>query len=102
MDRDEPKQWQAADAAARERLRVLERESDRMRETLHAIRSEVASIRYLAEKIGELAEDVKVLASRVEAVSRHAVNKPSQSALAVVGQYLGLIVAVVALIIATR
>jgi phage tail tape-measure protein len=84
----------------RERLRQLEREADRQRDILHAFRSEVASVRYLAEKIGELASDVKDLGADVRAVSRQAVHRPSQSALSVFGQYLSLIVAVLALLIA--
>lgn len=94
--------WQEVATANRERIRILEKELDRQREAVHAIRGEVASIRYLATKIGELAEDVKLLASRVETVSRHAVNRPTQSGLAVFGQYIGLIVAVVALVIAAK
>jgi archaellum component FlaC len=98
----EPRTWQAADAAARERLRHLEHESDRTRDTLHAIRSEAATVRFLAEKIAELAEDVKALATRVEGVSRHAVLRPSQTTLQVAGQYVSLVVAIIALYLAAR
>ena len=102
MSPNAPPTWQAADAAARERLRHLERESDRTRDTLHAIRSEAATVRFLAEKIAELAEDVKELAADVKTVSRQAVHRPSQSGLAVLGQYVGLIIAVIALLVAAR
>lgn len=73
-----------------------------MRGTLHGVRGEVQSIRYLAEKIAELADDVKLLAGRVEAVSRTAVNRPSIPALAVVAQYASLLVALIALVIAAE
>ena len=102
VEEGEFRTWQAADAAVRERLRALERESDRARDTLHTVRGEVQTIRYLAEKIAELAEDVKVLAGRVESVSRQAVHRPSQSALGVLGQYIALIVSIVAIILASR
>ena len=69
---------------------------------MHAIKTETQSVRFLTEQIANLAGDVKRLAEKVEQNSRQAVPRPSQSGLALLGQYVGLAVAVVALIIATR
>jgi hypothetical protein len=99
---DDPRTWQEAIASQRERLRQLERESDRQRDVLHALRAETQSVRFLTEKIAELASDVRDLAGKFESSTRRAVQRPSQSALAVFGQYVGLAVAIVALILAAR
>lgn len=100
MPTGDERSWQEATAAARVRLTTLEKESDRTRETLHQLRSEVQAIRYLAEQVATLAGDVRDLADKVTTVSRHAVNRPTPTGLQVLGQYIGLIVAIVALVIA--
>jgi hypothetical protein len=89
--------WQEVTASNRERINALEHELERMRNSQHRLASDVAVIRYLAEKVGELGEDVKELTGQVENVARRAVERPTA---AVVGQYLGLAVAIIALVAA--
>jgi archaellum component FlaC len=100
MPQGEGQSWQEVAASNRERIAAVEHELSRVRDAMHDIRAETQSVRYLAEKVGGLADDVRALANRVEVVSRRAVEKPTASGLAVVGQYIGLAVALVALIVA--
>lgn len=102
MPPDDPRTWQEVAASNRERILALERESERTRDALHQVRGETAGTRYLTEKLAELAADTHQLTSRVEQLARHAVQRPSQSALAVLGQYIGLVVAIVALVVASK
>lgn len=93
--------WQEVAASNRERIAALEHELDRVRENVHDFRAEVQAIRYLAEKVGDLAEDVRRLTNRVEKIASRVMNRPTTSALAVLAQYLGLVVALAALVVAT-
>jgi hypothetical protein len=97
---DDERTWQEVAASNRERIRALDHEMDRVRDALHEFRAEAQAIRYLAEKVGDLAGDVRALAQRVEQVSRHAVARPSATGLSVFAQYVAVIVALVALIVA--
>lgn len=86
----------------RARIEGVERELDRVRDSLHSVRSEVQAVRYLAERVGELAGDVRKLAEEVQRVARHTVARPSVGAVGVLGQYLALVVAALALILAVH
>ena len=102
MEPSDGRTWQEAAASARERIRALERDAERTTATLHTLRGEVAATRYLGEKITELAANVQNLAGRFDALSRHSVQRPSQTTLQVLGQYAGLIIAIIALWIAAK
>lgn len=97
---EDPRSWQEVAASNRERINFVERETERMRERLHAIESESAATHWLGEQIREQGEQVKRLAEQVEGLSRRFVERPSQGALSVFGQYIALVVAVVAFIFA--
>jgi len=79
------------------RLDALEHEVERLRERQHNIAAEVAAVRYLGQEVAKLASHVEKLGEDVETISRRALERPTA---AVVGQYLGVIVAVIALIVA--
>lgn len=89
-------------AANGARIEHLEGEMERARDALHQLRSEVQAIRYLAERVGELATDVRELTGRIETVAHHALGRPSTGALGVFAQYLAVIVAVTALVVAAH
>jgi hypothetical protein len=81
----------------RERIRTLEGEVVRLRDRQHELAESVAVIRYLAEEVRSLGEDVRRLTTQTAALARRAVERPSAG---LVGQYLGLIVAIAALLVA--
>jgi hypothetical protein len=89
--------WREFAVSNRERIRHLEDESKRLRERVHTVESEVLAFRFLGDKLSALTGELHSLAQQVEQVSRRAMERPTA---AIVGQYLGLIVAVVALAIA--
>ena len=100
MTPDEHRELYEYAVANRERIGALERELERTRSAVHDLRGETQAIRYLAEKVGEMAADIHELTGRVETLARHAVRRPAQSTLAVVAQYLSVGVALTALVIA--
>jgi hypothetical protein len=102
VDQSDPRTWQESAAAQRERLRALERDAERTSQTVHSLRGEVQAARYLAEKLTEMAGDFRALSGRVNELSRQSLQRPSPSTLSVFGQYLGLIIAIIALVIAAR
>ena len=89
--------WQ--DVATENRVRIvsLEDEVKRLRERQHELASSVAAIRYMAEQVRELGEDVKELTGQVSTLGRRAMDRPSAS---VLGQWAAVIVAVIALVVA--
>lgn len=100
MPPEDTRTWQEVAASNRERIGAIEHEMNRVRDALHEVRVESQAVRYLAEKVGDLASDVRTLAGRVETISRHAMSRPSATGLSVFAQYLSLIVAGTALIVA--
>jgi hypothetical protein len=86
-----------AAASNRERIKTLEAEVARLRDRQHELSESVGVIRYLAEEVKGLGEDVRRLTTQTATIARRAVEKPSAN---LVGQYAGLIVAVAALIVA--
>jgi len=97
---ESPSDWREIAAANRARIVHLEHELGRVRERLHELTAEVAAVRFLGERVAELGDDVKELASQVGQVARRALERPSPVALGVLAQYLALAVAVVALAVA--
>lgn len=98
---DDEQSWQEVAASHRERLRTLEQETQRARGAIHDMRAEVRAVHYLAEKVADLAADIRALTSRIEAVAQHALARPSATGLGVFAQYVAVIVAIVALIVAS-
>jgi hypothetical protein len=92
--------WQEVAASNRERIAALERENERTRNALHDLRGDAQASHYLIERVTALGAEMRELSARVESVSRHAMNRPTQSGLALLGQYLALAVAVLALVVA--
>lgn len=84
------------------RIEGLEDELSRTRGTVHEVRAEAAAVRFLAQNVAELAGDVRNLAQRVEKIAHHAVGRPSTASLGVLGQYVALVVAIIALVFASR
>jgi hypothetical protein len=81
----------------RERIKTLEGEVVRLRDRQHQLAESVAVIRYLAEEVKSLGEDVRRLTAQTATIARRSVERPSAER---VGQYLALLVAVAALIVA--
>lgn len=98
-DGEDSELWKYA-AGNRARLENVEAEIRRNRDHIHELRGELASVRYLGEKVGNLATSVERLGSEMVGLSRRVVERPSRSTMAVLAQYLSLGVAIVALVIA--
>jgi hypothetical protein len=90
-------QWREVAASNRERIGALERELQRVRDRQHEHATELAAIRLLAEQVKELGEHVRTLTQQMERVARRALWRPPAT---LVGQYLGLAIALLALVIA--
>jgi hypothetical protein len=78
----------------------LEHEQDRMRDAIHRLSAETAAITYLAKEVGKLDAAVEHLSDHLERLAKRALDKPTATGLGVVAQYLGIIVALVALVVA--
>jgi predicted nucleic acid-binding Zn-ribbon protein len=95
--------WQEVAAGNRERIRALEHEQDRMRDSIHKLSAETAAILYLTKEVGKLENAVEDLADKLERIARRALEKPTATGLSIAAQYLSFFVALIALgIAATR
>jgi len=92
--------WRDYAISNRERIAVLERELERVREAQHDMRAEVTAINYLAKEVHRIAESVEALTGRVDTIGKRVLNRPTVPVLAVFAQYVSVIVAVIALIVA--
>jgi hypothetical protein len=93
----EPRDLAEIAASNRERIRAVEREIIRLRDRQHELSETVATIAYLAAQVKDLAGDVKKLTSQTATLARRAMSRPSPS---LVGQYVGLLIAIAALVVA--
>ncbi len=100
VSQDEHRELIEYAVANRERIKAVEHELERVREAVHGLRGETAAIRYLADRVGDMASDVHTLTEKVETLARRAVSRPQASTLSVFAQYFSLAVAVIALAIA--
>jgi len=78
----------------------LEHEQERMRDTIHKLSKETAAIVYLAKEVGKLDAAVESLAEHLERIAKRALERPTSTGLSVFAQYLAVIVALVALVVA--
>jgi methyl-accepting chemotaxis protein len=92
-----PHEWREFAYTNRARIDSLESELNRVRERQHEMAAEVSAIRFLAQQVKDLAHHVEKLGEDVETISRRALERPTA---AVVGQYLSVLIAVIALIVA--
>jgi hypothetical protein len=92
--------WQEVAAGNRERIRALEHEQDRMRDSIHKLSTETAAILYLTKEVGKLEGAVEDLATEIGRVAKRALERPTSTGLSVFAQYLAVIVALVALVVA--
>jgi hypothetical protein len=90
--------WREVAASNRERIVVLEREMQRTRDRLHEISGELTAVRYLGEKVADLGTNVRALTDKLETITREALRRPTPTTLGLLGQYGGLVVAIVALV----
>lgn len=97
---EDPRTWQEVAASNRERIRSLEHEMERARARLHELQTELAAVRFLGERIADLGQEVKHLSEELTRVARRAIERPSQGAVSVLGQYLALALAIAAFIFA--
>jgi aminoglycoside phosphotransferase len=88
--------WQEVAAGNRERIRALEHEQDR----IHKLSTETAAILYLTKEVGKLEGAVEDLATEIGRVAKRALERPTSTGLSVFAQYLAVIVALVALVVA--
>lgn len=89
-------------AENRARIETTTGELNRVRDSVHGMRSEVQAVRYLAEQVADLAGQLGRVADRVDAVATHALNRPTPAALGVFAQYGALVVAIIALVLAVQ
>jgi len=92
-----PEEWQEFAYTNRARIDILEAEMNRVRERQHEMSAEVSAIRFLGQQVKDLAVHVEKLGEDVETISRRALERPTA---AVVGQYISVLIAVIALIVA--
>lgn len=92
--------WQEQAASNRERIRALEHELERTRDAVHKLSKEAAAILYLTREVGKLETAVEDLTEKLGQIARRALEKPTASGLGVLAQYLGIIVALIALVVA--
>jgi len=97
---DDFQSWRDYAISNRERITHLEHELERVRQAQHDMRAEVVAIGYLAKEVHRVAESVESLGSRVDTIGKRVLNRPTVPVLAVFAQYVSVIVAVVALIVA--
>jgi septal ring factor EnvC (AmiA/AmiB activator) len=81
----------------RERIGALEAELKRVRDRLHAVESEIAAFRFIGEKIGELGDQIKELATQVQTLSRRALERPTAGGVSAAAAWVSVLVAVGAL-----
>jgi vacuolar-type H+-ATPase subunit I/STV1 len=93
--------WQEEAASNRERIRALEHELERTRDAVHRLSVETAAILYLTREVAKLETAVEDLAGQLGRVAKRALERPSATGLSVFAQYLAVIVALVALIVAS-
>lgn len=91
--------WPAWAAANRERIETSERELVRLRDRIHKIEADTAAIRFLTEKVSELAMETREIAEQVTKMSRHFVNRPTSGALNALANFGALAVSIVALVV---
>lgn len=87
-------------AANRARLESVEREVGLLRARQHEINSELAALRYIGEKVGELAVQVGDVAAQLNTLSRRALERPTTAGWSALAGWLAVLVALVALIVA--
>jgi hypothetical protein len=91
----------------RERVTFLENELDRVRERQHAQATDLAVVRFLAEKVEEQGEAIKAnsdavasLATEVRNLPARSLPRPRQSTLALALQAVVALTAILALVVA--
>jgi uncharacterized protein YoxC len=93
--------WQEVAASNRERIVALENELARLRTRQHELSEQVAIIRYLADQVRELGEDVKALTTQVTALARRAIERPTPAGFSAIASWLALGVAILTLVLVT-
>lgn len=97
MTRDEHRELYEYAVSNRERIKGLEADVERVRGNVHNLRAEAAAIRYLAEKVADIAKAVHDLTADVETIAKRAMHRPQQTTLALVAQYASIVISLVAL-----
>jgi hypothetical protein len=99
--RDEHELYEVA-TSNRVRLDAAEREIDRLRESVHELRSEFAALRYLGTQVREVSAAMHELSGKLEVISRRALEKPTSRTFAAFAAMGSFLVALVALFLALR
>ena len=93
MGEPSPSNWREVAASNRERIRAIEQELTRVRDRQHELSESVMIIRYLAEQVKELGEDVKDLTVQVTTLARRVVEKPSAGGVSAAASWVAVFVA---------
>jgi hypothetical protein len=87
-----PNDWREIAASNRERINSLERETTRLRDRQHELAENVAIIRYLADTVRDLGEDVKELTVQVTTLARRVVEKPSAGGVSAAASWVAVLI----------
>ena len=82
------------------RLDSVEHELGRVRDRQHEMMSELAALRYLGNKVGDMAEALHELSGKLEVISRRALERPSARSWQAFAATVSAGLALVALIVA--
>jgi hypothetical protein len=99
--RDEHELYEIA-TSNKVRIDTAEREINRLRESVHDLRSEFAALRYLGNQVKEVSGAMHELSGKLDLISRRALERPTARGWSAFAAVISAGVAIVALILALR